>query len=237
MPYPVELPPGSVIYLDQGLLIDRPILLRGNGSELRVPEDAIGITLLPDADRSVIQDLRLRGNGVSTESVGIQIQAHGCSLERLHVNRLRIGVSVRSGAAYPNANANANRITGLWVSLTRTGLMLSGPDSNGGLFAGIECVGGERCVYDSSFLGNTFVGVTTHGATVRSVEVDQYAAVSTFLGTYVEGPQRAVRALGNNTIFVGGLAAKHRTEDSRSEAVGMRRSRLRFVEGGLTEMQ
>jgi hypothetical protein len=94
----------------------------------------------------------------------------------------------------------------LWISNNAVaGIYLDGGDSNAGLFENLETRNNGVHVWDSSFLGNTYIAGISDGNGVYK-RFDSAANYSTLLGTYVEGdpiPVSAMELVGY-PLIVGG---------------------------------
>jgi len=143
----------------RGIIINRYNTL-SNGVEA-VPTTA--------ADGSILQGLELVGSGTSTTAHGVWMRARAivrdCVISGFGGNGLQIVAAAGVAETEPQSEGNANNWhvdnircqgNGEW------GVFVDGPDANAGLGIGIDCSGnGSGGFWDSSFLGNTYIGCHT----------------------------------------------------------------------------
>lgn len=217
----IELPRG-LVYLNGTLSLDKSVHLVGHGSgqsggnygtTLRFPANTKGLLakkgdnspLQYGADASIIEGVFLQGSGALATAHGIDMQARiklrDVSIDGFGGNGINIVADVA-------ANTNAN----LWVADTVSvtgcgghGLYVQGGDANAGFAIGINSSGnGGWGVYDSSFLGNTYVGCHTASNTMGAYKSDNENARNVFLGCYSEGGQPA-SVIDAQSMVIGGL--------------------------------
>ncbi|MFO0839768.1 MAG: hypothetical protein U1D55_14755 [Phycisphaerae bacterium] len=141
------------------------------------------------------------------------------------------------------------------------GLFLDGPDSNAGVAIGLSVtVNRQWGIYDSSFLGNTFIACHADGngnnvscpSAGGSYKVDNLNARSVFLGCYAEQnqtpaqidfPSRWIGGLGNATgtgiILTTGVGASSYSIGKFANPIGIANAgegggQVEFVGGGAT---
>lgn len=87
----------------------------------------------------------------------------------------------------------------------RHGLMVDGADANAGICLGLDASGnGGWGIYESSFLGNTYVGCHTDLNTLGPYKADDPNGRSIFIGCYAEGNQNPSE-VAYPSMVVGGL--------------------------------
>jgi hypothetical protein len=142
--------------------------------------------------------------------------AHGIALRaRTHCERLYIdgfsgdGINIvaNTGArSEPRANANNWRVLNSRInSCAGHGLFVRGTDANAGIAIALDVsANGKWGIYDSSFLGNTFVAC--HAAANRDGPYfsDNRNSRSLFLGCYSEGDQQPSK-VSPPAMALGGL--------------------------------
>lgn len=256
---PYRLPPNVALRIDDpdgdgvGLTVGdlgttrRSIILHGNGSVLRIAPDITGLRLRHTASYSRIRDLRidpvpeLRNDEHS--AIGIDVRAHGVRIDNLFIQRMGIGLRAHSDVDLNGdgdmedpgeyANVNSQQWTQIrFDSCYQNAISMDGGDANAGTMTGIEILSGAG-LSDSSFLGNTWVGVAAEGTHDTSIDMDGAAQASVVIGAYVERSDPKAQSKGLNTLWVGGNALGHM--EGASERVGYHNSRLRFrAENGLS---
>lgn len=209
------------------LEIQKPIKLRCGGapgglgvysSYLRWPANTTGIWLRswnPNpphgrGDCSRIEDLVLvgLGYGAATSGHGILMEAR-CVLKNLWITNFGgNGVSIEASSGnFPPTNANLWFMEGVAsVQNKGHGFFINGADANAG--TAILCNGSSNSgwgFYDSSFLGNTYIGCHTDANLAGSYKVDDVNARCTFIGCYHEGGQHLPNLSPSNSTWIGGL--------------------------------
>jgi hypothetical protein len=152
------------------------------GTQLKFPDsksglrfqylDSSGLTGTRTAGQtssySILRNLRLVGgySGTEGEYHGVVIRSHGVILENVWVKSFPgdgIYCSAAAGGT-PEGNANNCRIVGGGVQLCRNGLFIDGADTNAWAVIQLDCSSNRAWgIWDSSFLGNTFIGCHTAG--------------------------------------------------------------------------
>lgn len=164
---------------------------------------------LPTAgDGTVIEGLTIqRGNGSDTTVDGV---THGVRMRaRAYVDRCYIsgfagdGVHIEAtsgGAASVQGNANNWGISNSRILNNRDGVFVDGADVNQGLGLHVDSSSNQRYgIYDSSFLGCTWIGCHCNGNTTLNVLQDSNSSRSTFINQYTEGS-------GSSTLEVSATA-------------------------------
>ena len=222
----VVVPPG--LYDMEGTLqIDRSVTLIGAGgyhgvasSWLRFPPNTTGLWVYrnlpapvppptpplhqrPRGDFSVIEGLKITGSG--TTGHGILVHAL-CSLRHCFVQSFG-GNGVHIEAAVPATGANLWRIYDVHVGACEHGLFVDGPDTNAGTCIGLNASTNRGWgVFDSSFLGNTYVGCHASGNGSGPYKSDSLNSRSVFLGCYSEGDDPPKRSeIDGPPLVLGGF--------------------------------
>jgi hypothetical protein len=157
--------------------------------------------------------------------VGIRIRANGCSVRDVTVSGMSgAGIQiVAQDIEVPDAKVNANGWMLRNVDIFECdghGLHVDGSDTNGGAFFGGVFIGNGGPtsdedftgpgfnIFDSSFLGNTYVQVQMGSGGQGSFFTDSIGGGCTFIGCYQEGSGGGVNIASNScTIVGGGLSA------------------------------
>jgi hypothetical protein len=186
----IHFPPGTYRF-DGEINLKKTVKLVGAGSglaggqstRLTFPADSRGIIIhryntlsngveaVPTtaADGSILQGLELVGSGTSTTAHGVWMRARAivrdCVISGFGGNGLHIVAGAGFSETEPAMEGNANNWhvdnircqgNGEW------GVFVDGPDANAGLGIGVDCSGnGSGGFFDSSFLGNTYIGCHT----------------------------------------------------------------------------
>lgn len=176
-----------------GASIQRISIQRGNGSDPVADGTSHGIWLKA---RALLSDIRVAG---------------------FAGNNIHIVASAANGDALLRGNAN-----NFGLKMIRTinaggdGLYVDGPDANAGYCEVVDASSnGGWGIYDSSFLGNTYVACHTASNTAGAYKSDGGNARNVFLGCYSEGGQPASE-LVTPAIALGGIHAAGFTAGSNS---------------------
>lgn len=218
----VELPRG-VMFLNGSLTLNTSVHFVGHGAgqsggnfatTLKFPANTLGIVVKKGAtgpnqnggDASIIEGVFLQGGGGSASTAhGVDVQARiklrDVAIEGFAGNGINVVADI---ADRKNAN--------LWaldtVSITgcgQHGIYVAGGDTNAGVATGINASGnGGWGIYDSSFLGNTYIGCHTASNTLGAYKSDNLNSRNVFLGCYSEGNQPASE-IDAQSMVVGGL--------------------------------
>jgi hypothetical protein len=148
------------------------------------------------ADGSIIRGLSLiRGNGADTNIDGlthcIRLRARA-SVENCYISgfagdglHIYATSSTSDNELYGNANNWGSR--DCRITNCRDGVFVDGADVNVGNSYHLDCSSNQRYgIYDSSFLGCTWVGCHCNGNAVLDILHDNANAPSVFVGQYVE---------------------------------------------------
>lgn len=128
------------------------------------------------------------------------------SLEGIYVTKFKgHGIYVYAQAA-TNGNANNFTITNCKsFDNSKCGMFATGADANAGVITMLDTSGnGEWGIYDSSFLGNTYVGCHSSVNTSGAFKTDNANAANVFVGCYSESGQPAA-SFHPRTLVLGGL--------------------------------
>lgn len=164
------------------------------------------------ADGSIIENITFQGGG------GTNVNAHGIWLRaRATIRNVTIrdfrgngvnAVASAGGGGALEGNCNNFRLdTMRIIQCGGHGVFVNGADANAGTIIGVDASSNQGWgIYDSSFLGNTYVGCHTDNNTLGAYKSDDINARNLWLGCYSEGGQPT-----SNMVFpaqvVGGLHA------------------------------
>jgi hypothetical protein len=199
-----------------------------------------GIEIQPSAAGTAISFVALTGPTPFDGQADIGLLIHGarCIFSNMYVSNWGgIGISVNADI---NLGTNANECSFTKVQLvlcgnslahqtgSNAGMYFNGGDSNGCTMIGCDATDSRRGFYDSSFLGNTFLGCSVEGCNDRFTKnpndptvgygfiTDDGNARSQFFGCYMEGDSQGdiilpsmvfggiVSNRGNATTFTSG---------------------------------
>ena len=206
----ILVPPGRY-YLSGTLTITRQIRLvgasspQGNGignTQLIFADDVDGIVINNEssappnlnADGTTIQYLYLaRKNNGGTNGHGIYLKGRAnirnVTVEGFRKNGINIEADATVAPLYSNANC-WKVYDCVCISNDGHGIYVDGGDTNAGVCIGLDCRSNSGWgVYDSSFLGNTYVGCHTSNNTLGAYKTDSGNARNVFVGCYAEGGQ------------------------------------------------
>lgn len=162
------------------------------------------------ADGTIIEGLVIRGAlGSGASSHGIWLRARAvitdCEVSNFAANNINV-VASAGGGGFVEGNANCFVINN--VRLTTAGghgLFVDGADANAGTITHVDASQNTGWgIYDSSFLGNTYVGCHTEGNTLGGYKSDGVNARTLFVGCYSEQGQPA-NEMAHPTVVVGGV--------------------------------
>lgn len=172
------------------------------------------------ADGASISGLALRGGG-GTEGTahGVWLRARGqidnCSIATFAGNGINVVATAVTEGADREGNANNFRVYNCaLVGNGKSGMFVDGADANAGVVIGVDASSnGEWGIYDSSFLGNTYVGCHTASNGGGAYKSDNANARNLFLGCYSESdnPPSDIRA---PALVIGGIHAAGFAENS-----------------------
>lgn len=224
----VLIPPGKY-RLDSKLTILRQVKLTGCGSpagnaygacQLHFADNIDGIVCFYQyaaspsngSDGALLTGFSIinRGGGGGTLGSGVVMNAR-VNVQRVLVKGFRVdGFQVIADSSVAPGFNNANN----WrmqdcsaVSNGRHGLYTDGGDANAGNCLGFDArSNGGWGIFDSSFLGNNYVGCHTAANTLGAYKADGVSARNVFIGCYSEGGQPASDII-SPSIVVGGIHA------------------------------
>jgi len=147
------------------------------------------------------------GSSVTGRGISCRVRANLYNLEIANFPEDGVHcVATSGGSAATEGNCNLMYISRVNVSeCGGNGFLFDGADANAGTI--IQCsarYNAGKGFYDSSFLGNTFIGCHTENNTGQAYCTDDTNACSMFLGCYSEGGQPA-SSFASNTMVLGGL--------------------------------
>jgi hypothetical protein len=224
----VFFPPGKY-YCASTIQINRQVVLKGAGNPAG---NAFGISQILFADN--ISGFVINTNGHPS---GGSLDATGAMLDSLYIGRsvsaggtLGHGVDMQARAEIRNCLIDSFRQNGInivadagasgtnanmWrIENTRSmrngghGFYAQGGDSNAGSAVGLDCSSnGGSGIYDSSFLGNTFIGCHVTASGAAAYKTDNLNSSSVFVGCYEEGGYTASSFTESTAVVGGPLAA------------------------------
>jgi hypothetical protein len=222
------LVPQGTYTLSGQLNISRQIILRGvttpdgnawSGSILKFPTGTTGIRIYEyrtsplgtDAGGTTIENLVIRTTRTSAATQGgyhgihadTRFTVRNCVIT--YFGDCGINIVATSGGS-PNGNANNWRIDNVRSAENGfDGLFIDGADVNAGVAIRLDCSSNLRCgIFDSSFLGNTYIGCHTAGNGAAAYKTDNVNARNVLLGCYSESGQPASELVAP-TLVLGGL--------------------------------
>lgn len=160
------------------------------------------------ADGSIIEGLSIHGSGINPRAHGIWMRCR-VSVSRVQINGfggngIQVAADVNQGSIHGNANCfeiDVARIS----NCKGHGLYIDGGDANAGNVKALDVTeNGGWGIYDSSFLGNTFVGCHAAGNGLGPYKTDDPNARSLFLGCYSESGQNRSE-IQFPSMVIGGL--------------------------------
>jgi hypothetical protein len=210
----------NAYYLAQDIKITRLTILEGEGGpnnsgSALLFADGKGLKIYHandspdgyDGSWSIIQNLKISCAGSTVNNPGIAISGHGVvvrdsSIDGFGGQGIYIGNSANGG----NGNANDWQLINLRViQNVGDGVLIDGADSNAGCAYSVNAASnGGWGIYDSSFLGNTFVACSGADNTLGQYKTDNWNARSVFIGCYSESGQPASDIIFPSLIL-GGL--------------------------------
>lgn len=222
----VLIPPGK-FRIDSTLTLKRQVKLTGCGSpagnaygacQLHFADNIDGIVCFYQyaaspsngSDGALLTGFSIinRGGGGGTLGSGVVMNAR-VNVQRVLVKGFRVdGFQVIADSSVAPGFNNANN----WrmqdcsaVSNGRHGLYTDGGDANAGNCLGFDArSNGGWGIFDSSFLGNNYVGCHTAANTLGAYKSDGASARNVFIGCYSESGQPASDILAPS-IVVGGI--------------------------------
>ena len=175
---------------------------------------------------SIIQGLSLQGTAGSADAIG----GHGIySQTTILVRNVYIhdfvgnGITINadtSGSGYNYGNANGWSIKDVTVQNCYNGIYIHGGDANAGNGSAINVTSATNCgIYDSSFLGNTWLGCQVV-STGPAFKTDNPNARTLFVGCYAEGGAGLSSILAPSMVLGGILSTSGSFVDSTSAFIG-----------------
>lgn len=154
-------------------------------------------------DATIIRDLYLRAAGKSAVKDGIFLHASATIENCYIVGFSGNGIHIQGVLDVNNANLWSIRNCGVEDN-DGHGLYVHGADSNAGIGIGINAVAnGGWGIYDSSFLGNTYLGCHTSTNRGGAYKIEDGTNFSVLVGCYSESDQPA-SVLHQVGVVVGG---------------------------------
>ena len=159
----------------------------------------------------IIEGLRIFGTLGTADALG----GHGISMRQMmQVRNSQVtnfagnGVNIVadvSGSGITLGNANGWSLRDVIVWECQNGVYVQGGDSNAGIGHGVNVLSARnRGIWDSSFLGNTWIGCEVATTTGAAYVADNANARSVFLGCYSEG-DCAPSSFISPSMVIGGL--------------------------------
>jgi hypothetical protein len=177
------------------------------------------------ADATIIDGLVIEGVNSGAVAHGVWLRARAlirnCNILRFSGNGINVVATAGSGGATTEGNANNFRIEGGRVELCgKSGLFVDGADANAGYVIGLDCSdNGEWGIWDSSFLGNTYLACHTAGNVLGPYKSDNANARNLFLNCYSESGQPASSLLHPAMVVLGSHGAGF-TSTSTNQYIG-----------------
>jgi hypothetical protein len=160
------------------------------------------------ADGSIIEGILLKGGG-GAPAHGVWLRTRA-TLKNVQIHAFSgngLQVLAASGSADPATEGNANNFIVDCCAFRLNGahgMYVDGPDANAGLITGSDADANGGCgFYDSSFLGNTYVGCHTAENADSPYKSDDPNARNLFVGCYGEGDQPYCD-IAAPAMFIGG---------------------------------
>ncbi len=221
----ILFPPGQY-YFASTIQINRQVRLVGAGSpagnalgpsQLLFADNIDGIAInhanVPtngalDAAGAMLDGLYLKrskntagtlGNGVN---VSTRCEIRNCMIDSFRGDGIHI---VADSSGSPSTNANNWHIENCRViSNGGNGLYVQGGDTNSGTAVGLDCSSNTLDgIYDSSFLGNSYIGCHTASNVRYGYHSDNANARNVFVGCYTEGGE--VHSIAFPAFVFGGI--------------------------------
>lgn len=239
---PKILLPYGTIHVNSTIELKRTVTIQGRsgggmagqtGTIVKFPADTMGfivqrynttgsgveVPATTGADDSVFRSFTLQGGGGTNASAhGIWLRARA-TIEDVIVtgfkgNGINIVATAGGGGAL-EGNANNWQVSRCSViSNGGHGLFTDGADCNAGAAVGVNASSNTGYgIYDSSFLGNSYVGCHSASNVAGAYQTDNANAGNVLVGCYSESGQPASK-LVHPTLILGGLHAAGFTTDS-----------------------
>ena len=184
-------------------------------------------TAAPDDEHDNTVRWKYIGPGAS-----IKVRANGVTIRDVYIDNMSgSGIHIHAqDPEVPNAVANANGWMLRNVSISGCdghGLFVRGSDTQGGAYIGGVVTGnGGRAsdedftgpgfnIYESSFLGNTYISIQLGGGGQGSIFSNSIGGGNTFIGCYQEGSGGGQNVVDENCVVIGGgLSVGHNFKTS-----------------------
>lgn len=143
----------------------------------------------------------------TSHAVWIKARGHiyDCQIQGWGGNGLHAYAAFTSTDPYARGNCNNWGASRCRITHCQDGVFTEGPDANVGLGLHLDCSQNRRFgVYDSAFLGCSWVNCHFNGNAVGAVEHDNPNARSTFMGCYTEPGASAIWRVSRAALIVGG---------------------------------
>jgi hypothetical protein len=211
---------GNAYFLSGDLNISKQIQLFGDGgidnfgTELLFA-DGKGLRIYHSADSpdgndgswSVISNLRILAQAQTASTSGIRISGHGVRVSNVSVRGfLNKGITIGDAANGGAGNANNWMLDNVRLTFnTSDGLFVDGGNSNAGTGILVDSSSnGGWGIFDSSFLGNTYIACHTASNISGGYKTDDPNAQNQLIGCYSESGQPASSLIAPTQV-VGGI--------------------------------
>jgi hypothetical protein len=158
---------GAPVNDESGTILKFPAGVTGIRVQTYVTTGASGTR--PEGEtssRSIVENLRIDGtySGTESETYGVHLRAAAIIRNVIISDFAGDGVKVEANAVLDGSNANNFYMETVRVIRCRDGFHIDGPDSNNGTLINCDASANRRWgFFESSFLGNTYIGC--HAAT------------------------------------------------------------------------
>lgn len=162
--------------------------------------------------------------------VKVPVCIENCYIEKFNGDGIRIVADTRSDDPLRLGNANHFHISNCRIVSCNNGLYTDGGDANAGIITKLDATSNLGYgIYDSSFLGNTYIACHTSNNRLGSYKADNPNARNVFIGCYEEGNQPPASIL-SPSLVVGGLISMN------NPAIGSNKNNL-YAERGFSFIQ
>ena len=217
--------PEGIYYLSDTWHVDRQLHIRGAGAgqrdttsatRLKFANDVSGIHFhsavepgYGSANNSSILDVFLNGGGSST--------GHGLVFtDKVFAERVHVQDFAENGVHIFGGSINTTGTPNVWVinnssfqNCGGNGIYVDGPDTNAGFCSGTNFKSnGGWGIYDSSFLGNTYIGCHCNDNAIGSVKSEGAVNENVFIGIYIEIAGKWGVELDTPIMWFGGVGAQ-----------------------------
>lgn len=219
------LVPFGKYYLSNTLVIDRNIVLKGVSAPFGNAEGGTILVFADNCDGILCVDYRdspsgKQGTGMVIEGLfltrkdtggtvgsGISLKTTARIVNVSCFDFREHGIKIDASTSYsPASNANLWELHSVTLGANGShGLYVNGADANAGAGYNVNAYNnGGWGIFDSSFLGNTYVACHTDANTLGAYRSDDPNARNVFLGCYSEGTQPA-SSISYPSMIIGGL--------------------------------